>query len=160
LRNRVVRRDCERLVRCSLPTRGVSKADLPWRVSLTRNISRDAVMFARIRLLLELIRFSHTVFALPFALASAALAWRDKSRDQPISPREFALDLLGILLCMVFARSTAMAFNRIADRHYDAANPRTTTRHLPAGKISLAAVWSFTIVCAAAFIASTLLFVA
>jgi 4-hydroxybenzoate polyprenyltransferase len=117
-------------------------------------------MFARIRLLLELIRFSHTIFALPFALSSAALAWREKWRERQFSVAEFSLDLIGILLCMVFARGTAMAFNRIADRCYDAANPRTAMRHLPAGKISLAAVWSFTILCAMGFIASTLLFVA
>lgn len=116
-------------------------------------------MLARIRLLLELIRFSHTIFALPFALSSAALAWRDKWRERPFSVREFLLDLAGILLCMVFARSTAMAFNRIADRNYDAANPRTAMRHLPAGTISLATVWLFTLICAAGFVASTLLFV-
>jgi 4-hydroxybenzoate polyprenyltransferase len=117
-------------------------------------------MLARIRLLLELIRFSHTIFALPFALSSAALAWRDKWREEAFSWRGFALDLLGIIVCMVFARSAAMAFNRIADRHYDAENPRTATRHLPAGKVSLGAVWSFTIVCAAGFVVATLLFVA
>jgi 4-hydroxybenzoate polyprenyltransferase len=117
-------------------------------------------MLTRIRLLLELIRFSHTIFALPFALSSAALAWRDKWRERPFSLSEFSLDLVGILLCMVFARSTAMAFNRIADRGYDALNPRNAIRHLPAGKISLAAVWAFTLVCAAGFIASTILFVA
>src|SRR6516164_9657904 len=116
-------------------------------------------MLARIRLLLELIRFSHTIFALPFALSSAALAWREKWRDRPFSVREFLLDLVGILLCMVFARSTAMAFNRIADRKYDAANPRTARRHLPAGALSLAAVWLFTLICAVGFVASTLMFV-
>jgi 4-hydroxybenzoate polyprenyltransferase len=116
-------------------------------------------MLARIRLLLELIRFSHTIFALPFALSSAALAWRDKCRDRPFAVREFLLDLVGILLCMVFARSTAMAFNRIADRKYDAANPRTARRHLPAGALSLAAVWLFTLICAVGFVASTLMFV-
>jgi 4-hydroxybenzoate polyprenyltransferase len=117
-------------------------------------------MFARIRLLLELIRFSHTLFALPFALSSAALAWKDKWADQPISWRELVLDLVGVLLCMVFARSTAMAFNRLADQEYDAANPRTASRHLPSGLLSPAAVWIFTLVCAAGFVASTLLFVA
>jgi 4-hydroxybenzoate polyprenyltransferase len=102
------------------------------------------------RALLEMIRLSHTLFALPFALLSAALAWQ----DHPFHIR----DLLGILLCMVFARSAAMAFNRLADRHYDAANPRTAQRHLPAGQLSAAAVWLFTLVCAAGFVASTLLF--
>src|SRR5436190_13361961 len=95
------------------------------------------------RKLLELIRFSHTVFALPFALLSAALAWA----DEPFRWQ----DLAGILLCMVFARSAAMAFNRLADRHLDAANPRTATRHLPAGTLSIAAVWAFTLLTAAGF---------
>jgi 4-hydroxybenzoate polyprenyltransferase len=107
-------------------------------------------MFARVRSLLELIRFSHTVFALPFALAGAALAWQDV-------PFRWT-DLLGIVLCMVFARSTAMAFNRLADRRLDAANPRTAGRHLPAGTLSVATVWTFTLLSAAGFIASTLLF--
>src|SRR5262245_58962300 len=103
-----------------------------------------------LRRLLELIRFSHTIFALPFALTSAALAWK----DTPFRP----LDLVGILLCMVFARSAAMAFNRLADRHLDAANPRTAGRHLPAGLLSPPGVWNFTVVCSLGFIASTLLF--
>lgn len=106
------------------------------------------------RRFLELIRFSHTLFALPFALASALLAWHAKPRGfQP-------LELIGILMCMVFARSAAMAFNRLADRHLDAANPRTATRHLPAGLLSVPAVVAFTAVCAAAFVASTLVFLA
>src|SRR5437763_2421530 len=108
-------------------------------------------MLGRLRSLLELIRFSHTVFALPFALPSAALAWQDK--------RFHPLDLVGILLCLVFARSAAMAFNRLADRHYDADNPRTAARHLPSGRLSVWTVWLFTLVCAAGFVASTLLFV-
>jgi 4-hydroxybenzoate polyprenyltransferase len=102
------------------------------------------------RRLLELIRFSHTLFALPFALLAAALAWADETfRWQ---------DLLGVVLCMVFARSAAMAFNRIADRHIDAKNPRTATRHLPAGTLSIGTVWFFTLACSAGFVASTLLF--
>jgi len=106
--------------------------------------------FAQVRRFLELIRFSHTIFALPFALFSAVLAWRTV---------EFRWrDLAGILLCMVFARSASMAFNRIADRHIDAQNPRTSGRHLPAGLLSLRVVVLFTVICAAAFIASTLLF--
>src|SRR5262245_3027476 len=113
------------------------------------------VMLGRLSLLLGLIRFSHTVFALPFALASAALAWRD---EWPVGWRQFALDLAGILLCMVFARSAAMAFNRLADRHIDAGNPRTAGRHLPAGLLTPAAVWTFTVLCALGFVASTLLF--
>jgi 4-hydroxybenzoate polyprenyltransferase len=108
-------------------------------------------MLARLRTILEMIRFSHTLFALPFALLSAILAWQE--------PGSFRwLDVLGILLCMVFARSAAMAFNRWADRDYDADNPRTAQRHLPTGQLSTTAVALFTGVCAAGFISSTLLF--
>jgi 4-hydroxybenzoate polyprenyltransferase len=108
-------------------------------------------MLKHARSLLELIRFSHTIFALPFALTSAALAWKRSASFQ-------WLQLGGILLCMVFARSAAMAFNRLVDRRYDAGNPRTSGRHLPAGKLTPGVVWLFTVVCAAGFIASTLLF--
>jgi len=103
------------------------------------------------RRLLELVRFSHTLFALPFALLSAALAWHREGVFRII-------DLVGILLCMVFARSAAMAFNRLADRRLDALNPRTASRHLPAGTLSVPAVVVFTLLCATGFVASTLLF--
>src|SRR5215472_14108872 len=107
-------------------------------------------MFHSLRSVLELIRFSHTVFALPFALTGAALAWYRSGFH--------ALQLVGILLCMVFARSAAMAFNRLADRRFDALNPRTQGRHLPAGRLSPAAVWLFTLACAVGFVLSTLVF--
>jgi 4-hydroxybenzoate polyprenyltransferase len=108
-------------------------------------------MLRRLRQLLEMIRFSHTLFALPFALLSASLAWR--------STQTFSwLGLVGILLCMVFARSTAMAFNRLADRHIDAGNPRTAGRHLPSGRLTAATVWLFTLTCGLGFIGSTALF--
>lgn len=110
-------------------------------------------MWKHVRSLLELIRFSHTIFALPFALTGAALAWN--------RPPGFQWgQLIGILLCMVFARSAAMAFNRLADRSFDAANPRTAGRHLPAGLLTPTVVWIFTISCAAGFILSTLIFLA
>ena len=105
-----------------------------------------------LRRLLELVRFSHTLFALPFALLSAVLAW---SREGAFR----VLDLAGILLCMVFARSAAMAFNRLVDRRIDAANPRTAGRHLPAGLLSVSAVAGFTVACALGFVAATLVFV-
>jgi 4-hydroxybenzoate polyprenyltransferase len=117
-------------------------------------------MFHRLGLLLDLIRFNHTIFALPFALSSAALAWKAKWQERAMSGQEFALDLAGILLCMVFARSAAMAFNRLADRHFDAANPRTANRHMATGQISIRAVWTFVLVCAAGFVVSALIFVA
>jgi 4-hydroxybenzoate polyprenyltransferase len=104
----------------------------------------------RLKLILEMIRFSHTIFALPFALLSAIFAWQGV-------PFRW-LDLVGILLCMILARSTAMAFNRLMDRRIDALNPRTQSRHLPAGMLSVRSVWAFTIVCAGAFAGSTCLF--
>lgn len=107
-------------------------------------------MFRRLQLILEMIRFSHTIFALPFAILSAILAWQS-------APFRW-LDLAGILLCMVFARSTAMAFNRLIDRRIDALNPRTQSRHLPSGLLSVASVWAFTLLCAVGFVASTTLF--
>jgi 4-hydroxybenzoate polyprenyltransferase len=113
----------------------------------------SAMIFSTIRQYLDMIRFSHTLFALPFALLGAALAahgpdgWHGRARDW-----------LGILLCMATARSAAMAFNRLADRHFDALNPRTAGRHLPAGVMSVRSVAVFTLVCSLAFVAATLLF--
>ena len=107
-------------------------------------------MLRTIRHLLELIRFSHTLFALPFALLAAVMAWRLSG---------FALqDLLGILLCMGTARSFAMAWNRLADRRLDANNPRTAGRHLPARILSVPQVAAFAAACIVGFITSTLLF--
>ncbi|MGD9648511.1 MAG: UbiA-like polyprenyltransferase [Pirellulales bacterium] len=107
--------------------------------------------------LLEMIRFSHTLFALPFALLSAVMAWYQNAHSEPPVPWRWQ-QLLGILLAMVFARSAAMAFNRLADRRIDALNPRTAGRHLPAGILSVRSVTLFAVLCAAGFVASTLLF--
>jgi len=85
------------------------------------------------------VRFSHTIFALPFAMAAMLVAARD-NRGWP-GWRTFGL----ILIAMVSARTCAMAFNRIVDRKFDALNPRTANRHLPAGQISLTsamALWA------------------
>jgi 4-hydroxybenzoate polyprenyltransferase len=92
------------------------------------------------------VKFSHTVFALPFALASMVLAARD-DHGWP-GWRKF----LFILAAMVAARTCAMAFNRIVDRKFDRANPRTASRHLPAGKISLASAWMLCGLSGAAFL--------
>ena len=92
----------------------------------------------------EMIKFSHSVFALPFAVLATFLA----ARPERPSWSQFGL----ILLCMVAARSAAMTFNRIADRKVDAANPRTAGRALPAGRISAAAAWAFFIGACAVFI--------
>lgn len=78
----------------------------------------------------RLVKFSHTIFALPFALAMALIV----SRTHPISLLQVGL----LLVCLVSARTAAMAFNRIMDRGIDALNPRTAQRELPSGKISLA----------------------
>jgi 4-hydroxybenzoate polyprenyltransferase len=111
------------------------------------------MILARARDYLELVKFSHTLFALPFALMGAALAAFYPGTSPP-RPQ----DWLGILLCMAFARTAAMAFNRLADRSYDARNPRTAGRHIPVGRLGARSVAIFTAVSAAAFIASTLLF--
>lgn len=109
-------------------------------------------MFQTVRHYLQLIRFSHTIFALPFALLAAVLAW-----SQPDSVFRWR-DLSGILVCMVAARSAAMAFNRLVDRDIDSRNPRTAGRHLPAGLLSARGVVIFTVVMSALFIAATTLF--
>jgi len=106
-------------------------------------------MFTRIlgnvRTTLEMIKIEHTLFALPFAFLGAVLA----ARGIPT-----ASQIVWISVAMVGARSTAMAFNRIADRDYDARNPRTQTRAIPTGALSVAFVWGFTLVSAAIFVAA------
>lgn len=119
--------------------------------------TRCQTMLQRIRQLLEMIRFSHTLFALPFALLAAAMAWAANARSDPPVPFQW-LDLIGILVCMVTARSAAMAFNRLVDRQIDGLNPRTRMRHLPAGTLSLSSVIAFTVLCSIGFVAGTLLF--
>jgi len=114
-------------------------------------------MLHQLRKLLEMIRFGHTLFAMPFALLAAGMAWRVNADSRPPVASRWQ-DLAGILLCMVFARSAAMAFNRLADRRLDALNPRTAMRHLPSGTLSAGGVALFTAVCSLGFIAATLLF--
>jgi 4-hydroxybenzoate polyprenyltransferase len=95
------------------------------------------------------VKFSHTIFALPFALASMAVAARDH-RGWP-GWRVFGM----ILLAMVSARTCAMTFNRIADRHFDQLNPRTANRHLPAGEISMASAWTLWALSAAGLVVAS-----
>jgi 4-hydroxybenzoate polyprenyltransferase len=95
------------------------------------------------RITLEMIKIEHTLFALPFAFLGALLA----ANGIPT-----LWQIYWIVVAMVGARSAAMAFNRIADRHYDARNPRTAMRALPAGLLSLGFVWAFTIVSALIFL--------
>ena len=107
---------------------------------------------------LGLIRFSHTIFALPFAALAAVMALATPIDAANALPTVRLRDLVGILVCMVAARSTAMAFNRLVDRKIDAANPRTASRHIPAGVLSAGQVVWFTLLCGVVFIAATALF--
>jgi 4-hydroxybenzoate polyprenyltransferase len=95
--------------------------------------------FSGVGQFLELIKFSHTLFALPFALLGAALAAHDQD-----GWHGRVWDWVGILICMATARSAAMAFNRLSDRHFDAENPRTASRHLPAGLLCYSYTKRFT----------------
>ena len=103
-------------------------------------------MFSHLRTWAEFVKFSHTIFALPFALAAMVVAARDQS-GWP-GWRTFGL----IVAAMVCARTCAMSFNRIVDRRFDAANPRTAMRHLPAGRISLASAWTLCLLTAAGLV--------
>lgn len=108
----------------------------------------------KVRRYLSLIKFSHTVFALPFALIGFTIGTLDLARQGNEHPFAWPL-FVKMLLCMVFARSAAMAFNRYLDRRFDALNPRTATREIPAGAISPRSALLFTIVNSVLFIATT-----
>src|ERR1700704_3173446 len=97
------------------------------------------MLWKRIRLTLEMIKFEHSVFALPFALTGALLAWRDSGFVRAGLWTKPAW----IVVAMVSARSVAMAFNRVLDADLDARNPRTKMRHLPAGLLSRSFAWGF-----------------
>ncbi|MEP6569996.1 MAG: UbiA-like polyprenyltransferase [Acidobacteriota bacterium] len=99
-------------------------------------------LLRNVRTTLEMIKIEHTLFALPFAFLGAVLAANGLPSTKQI---------IWITAAMVGARSTAMAFNRIADREYDARNPRTANRALPAGLLSVGFVWAFTLISAALF---------
>jgi len=115
-------------------------------------------MYQRLVHILEMIRFSHTLFALPFALLAAVMAWQAPTAPGTVAVGFRWQDLLGVVLCMVFARSAAMSFNRLVDAKIDAENPRTKIRHIPAGLLSASSVATFAIACVIGFVASTLLF--
>lgn len=106
------------------------------------------VFWKRLRLTLEMIKFEHSVFALPFALTGALLAFRESRFDV----REFGYKLLWIVVAMVGARSAAMAFNRVLDADIDARNPRTRMRHIPAGILSARFAWGFVAVSVLVFL--------
>jgi len=115
---------------------------------------------------LSLIKFSHTVFAMPFAMIGFFLGvfelrgrqggpelGFEKLKETGISP--YVVQFILVILCMVFARSAAMAFNRYLDRSIDSRNPRTSIREIPSGKISARSALFFTITCCVAFIVCT-----
>src|SRR5271168_1594446 len=96
----------------------------------------------RVLLTLDMIRFEHSVFALPFALTGALLAMRQSGFTVPEWPRL----LIWIVVAMVAARSAAMAFNRLVDAGIDGRNPRTKGRHIPARLLSTQFGWGFVLV--------------
>jgi 4-hydroxybenzoate polyprenyltransferase len=108
------------------------------------------MLWYRLRLTLNMIKFEHSIFALPFALTGALLAFRQNGFDSHGIWRQ----LWWIVVAMVAARSAAMAFNRAVDADIDSRNPRTSMRHLPAGLLSRRFTWGFVVV------ASLLLFFA
>ena len=112
-----------------------------------------ATAASNIRTTLEMIKIEHTLFALPFAFLGAVLA----ARGFTATGMPTFWQALWITLAMVGARSAAMAFNRIADRDYDAANPRTRTRAIPAGLLSVSFVWAFTLAAVALFFLAALM---
>src|SRR6266849_2924983 len=101
-------------------------------------------MLERIRTYASFVRFSHSVFALPFALAGALLA----AQRAPVTPAK----VIGILVAMVAARSAAMGFNRLADARHDALNPRTANRELPRGAMTVREAASFVVAAAGVFV--------
>lgn len=109
-------------------------------------------MVEKVKNYLSLVKFSHTIFALPFALIGFFLAI-NYSKD--ISSGDLLQKLALVIACMVFARSAAMAFNRYLDRHFDALNPRTAIREIPAGVITHRHALAFTVLMCILFIAST-----
>jgi len=103
-------------------------------------------MAGRIRIILEMIKFEHSVFALPFALTGALLAARAKQHGWPTLHQ-----VLWIVVAMVAARSAAMTLNRIVDLRYDKENPRTKMRALATGTLSVSFAWLFTLAAVALF---------
>ena len=108
------------------------------------------MILKRLRLTLDMIKFEHSVFALPFALTGALLAFRESGYAVSGIWRKVAW----IVVAMVGARSAAMAFNRLVDHEIDGRNPRTKSRHLPAGHLSRGFTWAFVVVSSAVFFAA------
>src|SRR5271157_1562791 len=101
---------------------------------------------SRIRIVLEMIKIEHSVFALPFAIVAALLAARMGGGLPTLR------QILWIVVAMMAARSAAMTINRVADVDYDRRNPRTANRALPTGELSLAFAWAFTLLASAVLV--------
>ena len=114
-------------------------------------MNRSAATLGRLQDWLSLIRFSHTIFALPFAILGFFLGVKWYG-DELIW-----MTLVKVIACMVFARNAAMAFNRYVDRDIDALNPRTREREIPAGVISSKRALTFVIVNCLLFVVATTL---
>jgi 4-hydroxybenzoate polyprenyltransferase len=112
------------------------------------NVCATLMFWKRVRLTLEMIKFEHSVFALPFALTGALLAMREGGVDR----RALWPEIAWIVVAMVGARSAAMAFNRLIDAKIDGRNPRTRLRHIPAGTLSAAFGWGFVTVSSLIFV--------
>ena len=105
---------------------------------------------------LSLVKFSHTIFALPFALIGFALGIADLKNNHTLLPvNEVIIRFLLVILCMITARSAAMGFNRYLDRHFDRLNPRTAIREIPAGIIKAEKAFLFIMINAVLFITAT-----
>lgn len=104
-------------------------------------------MFRKIKYFFSLIKFSHTIFALPFALIGFFIGYFEQKPSWKL--------LIYVILCMIFARTAAMAFNRYIDRNIDAKNPRTKQREIPAGKIKSISALALTIIMAIHFVVTT-----
>ncbi|MGA7234806.1 MAG: UbiA-like polyprenyltransferase [Bryobacteraceae bacterium] len=106
------------------------------------------MLWKKLRLTLDMIKFEHSVFALPFALTGALLALRESGFDAA----QLGWKLAWIVVAMVAARSAAMAFNRLVDQNIDARNPRTKMRHLPAGMLTRGFAWAFVLTASGLFL--------
>lgn len=106
------------------------------------------MFWKRVRLTLEMIKFEHSVFALPFALTAALLAFREGG----VEARQIWIKVMWIVVAMVSARTAAMTFNRLVDAEVDGRNPRTRMRHIPAGLLSAAFGWGFVAASSLAFL--------
>ena len=105
---------------------------------------------------LSLVKFSHTIFAMPFALIGFVLGVANlKSSNTGVPTNELILLFFLVLVCMVTARSAAMGFNRYLDRHFDQLNPRTAIREIPAGIIKAEKALGFVVVNSFIFIVAT-----